>query len=35
MRALASCDGNVAQAAELLGITRPTLYGLMAKIGVK
>jgi two-component system NtrC family response regulator len=34
-RALASCDGSVAQAAELLGITRPTLYGLMAKIGVK
>jgi len=34
-RALASCDGSIAQAAELLGITRPTLYGLMAKIGVK
>jgi len=34
-RALAQSDGSIAQAAELLGITRPTLYGLMAKIGVK
>ncbi|MBU1396497.1 MAG: hypothetical protein KKE84_10235, partial [Gammaproteobacteria bacterium] len=28
-------DGNIAQAAELLGVTRPTLYDLMAKIGMK
>ena len=34
-RALAHSDGNIAQAAELLGITRPTLYDLMAKIGLK
>jgi len=34
-RALAHSDGNIAQAAELLGIARPTLYDLMAKIGMK
>jgi two-component system NtrC family response regulator len=34
-RALAQSDGSIAQAAELLGITRPTLYDLMAKIGLK
>ncbi|MGK2953084.1 MAG: PEP-CTERM-box response regulator transcription factor [Thiobacillus sp.] len=34
-RALAHSDGNIAQAAELLGITRPTLYDLMTKIGMK
>ena len=34
-RALAQTDGSIAQAAELLGITRPTLYDLMAKIGIK
>ncbi len=34
-RALAHSSGNIAQAAELLGITRPTLYDLMAKIGMK
>ena len=34
-RALAHSDGNIAQAAELLGVTRPTLYDLMAKIGMK
>jgi two-component system NtrC family response regulator len=34
-RALAHSDGNIAQAAELLGITRPTLYDLMTKIGLK
>lgn len=34
-RALAQSKGSVAQAAELLGITRPTLYDLMAKIGLK
>ncbi|MFO7543414.1 MAG: PEP-CTERM-box response regulator transcription factor [Thiobacillus sp.] len=33
-RALAHSDGNIAQAAELLGVTRPTLYDLMAKIGI-
>ncbi len=34
-RALAHSGGSIAQAAELLGITRPTLYDLMAKIGMK
>ena len=34
-RALAQSEGSIAQAAELLGITRPTLYDLMAKIGLK
>ena len=34
-RALAHSEGRIAQAAELLGITRPTLYDLMAKIGMK
>jgi len=34
-RALAHANGSIAQAAELLGITRPTLYDLMAKIGLK
>ncbi len=34
-RALARSDGNIAQAAELLGIARPTLYDLMEKIGLK
>jgi two-component system, NtrC family, response regulator len=34
-RALAHSDGSIAQAAELLGVTRPTLYDLMTKIGMK
>jgi len=34
-RALAHTDGSIAQAAELLGVTRPTLYDLMAKTGLK
>ncbi|MBT9569039.1 MAG: PEP-CTERM-box response regulator transcription factor [Thiobacillus sp.] len=34
-QALARSDGNIAQAAEMLGITRPTLYDLMAKTGIK
>jgi len=34
-RALTHSEGNIAQAAELLGVTRPTLYDLMAKIGIK
>ena len=34
-RALAQTDHSVAQAAELLGITRPTLYDLMTKVGLK
>ena len=34
-RALAKARGNVAHAAELLGVSRPTLYDLMAKTGIK
>jgi len=29
------CDGNITQAAELLGVSRPTLYDLMNKYGLK
>jgi two-component system NtrC family response regulator len=34
-RALAFSGGNISRAAELLGITRPTLYDLMNKLGLK
>ncbi len=34
-RAMALCNGNVSQAAELLGISRPTLYDLMNKFSIK
>jgi len=35
MQALALAQGNVTQAAELLGVTRPTLYDLMDKYGCR
>ena len=35
VKALATADGNIAKAAELLGITRPTLYNLMNRHGLK
>ncbi len=35
LRAMARTGDNVAQAAELLGISRPTLYDLMSKLGLK
>ena len=31
IQALALASGNVSQAADLLGVTRPTLYDLMEK----
>jgi two-component system NtrC family response regulator len=34
-RALAQADGNISQAAKLLGISRPTLYGLMNEFGMR
>jgi two-component system NtrC family response regulator len=35
MRALSSTGGKVAPAAELLGVSRPTLYDLMQKLNIK
>ncbi len=35
IKALARVDGNVAHAAKLLGISRPTLYDLMNRCGLK
>ena len=34
-QALVRTGGNISRTAELLGITRPTLYDLMAKYGVR
>lgn len=34
-RALSVADGKLSKAADLLGITRPTLYDLMEKLGVQ
>ncbi len=34
-QAMIRTNGNISQAAELLGITRPTLYDLMGKYGVR
>ncbi len=33
--ALARTDNNIAKAADLLGVSRPTLYDLMARLGLK
>lgn len=35
IKALARCNGSVAQASELLGVSRPTLYDLMNRFGMK
>jgi two-component system NtrC family response regulator len=35
VKALARSGGNIAKAAELLGVSRPTLYDLMAHHGIK
>ena len=32
--ALTKCFGNISKAAEMLGITRPTLYDLLSKYGL-
>ncbi|HET7131392.1 MAG TPA: helix-turn-helix domain-containing protein, partial [Gammaproteobacteria bacterium] len=34
-QALVRASGNISRTAELLGITRPTLYDLMAKYGIR
>ncbi|HSI23397.1 MAG TPA: PEP-CTERM-box response regulator transcription factor [Methylophilaceae bacterium] len=35
VKALARVDGNILKAAELLGVSRPTLYDLMSRHGIK
>ena len=34
-RALTYCDNNISKAAQLLGVTRPTLYTLFDKYGIE
>ena len=35
IRALAFCDDNISDASSLLGITRPTLYNILEKYGLR
>jgi two-component system NtrC family response regulator len=35
VKALARCNGNIAHASELLGVSRPTLYDLMNRFDLK
>jgi two-component system NtrC family response regulator len=34
-KVLASCQNNLSQAAKILGVSRPTLYSLVASHGIK
>jgi two-component system, NtrC family, response regulator len=34
VKALARVDGNIVKASELLGVSRPTLYDLMSRLGI-
>jgi two-component system NtrC family response regulator len=34
-QALSISDGNISRTAELLGVSRPTLYDLMEKFGMR
>jgi two-component system, NtrC family, response regulator len=34
-RALAVAGGNISKAAELLGVTRPTLYDLLERMSIR
>ena len=34
-RALRHCSDNISDAANVLGITRPTLYNMLEKYGIK
>ena len=35
LRVLGKVNGNLSKAAELLGVSRPTLYDLMYRFGLK
>lgn len=35
IRAMSHCNENISDAASLLGVTRPTLYNLIKKLGLK
>ena len=35
IRAMSHCDQNITDAANALGITRPTLYNLLERLGLK
>ncbi len=35
LHVLGKVDGNIARAAEMLGVSRPTLYDLMRRFGIR